>query len=476
MIADPKGKVLSNIPLDDKMIANLGTGLATGTLYWDVVQDRAGSKEKFGPPQAPPTQAIAAQLRRLRWRSCHAWSTTCLQPRQVARHPLPLRLPRLPLPLPHLLLHKLLVLPALRRLARRRPRPHHLPSLAPPPPPATTSPPPPPPAPPGTRPAAPAPAAPGPAPTTQAAPIPPAPPVTARPPSHRQPQGGGEPEPKPAIDASVPPPLQGPVQPSTTKRPSWREATPAPKPAETKAEPAPVVETKPPTVAQPVPAGEKKDPRVWNKDDPDSVPTVDGKPHVVRRATYPVSTEVKIASKNIQTINKRYEQEQKDLIEDMKTPGLNLKDREVKSALDFRRNQIEKQYKADLAEQQSIIKQHNTEVAKHDEQERKDLTYTPLKGQDRTEAKETVDTKLATYAKDPKHPFMKASPLRLYNTPEKWTDVREAVLALKAINPKISTEKLTDHVLTMMTHIEEGERPRARAPTGMRGPRARASW
>ena len=471
VIADNKGKTLNNIPLDDKMIPNLATGLATGTLFWDVVQDRAGHKEKFGPPQAPPTQAIAAQPPGPGGAPATpagppAGAASGGAPPAGAAPPAPAAAPAAP------------AVPQTAGAPSAAPPPAPTPPAAapaaapaPPPPPATTAPPPPPVTPPGNRPAAPAPAAPGPASTQQAAP----PPVTPQPPA-MPPQGGGEPEQKPAIDASVPPPLQGPVQPSTTKRPIVEEpekkpAGPAtPSPTQASAEKTePVVETKPPTVAQPVPAGEKKDPRTWSKDDPDSVPTVDGKPHVVRRATYPVSTDVRIANKNIQTLNKRYEQEQKDLIEDMKTPGLNLKDREVKSALDFRRNQIDKQHKADLAEQQAIIKQHNTESAKHDEQERKDLTYTPLKGQDRTEAKETVDTKLATYVKDPKHAFMKASPLRLYNTPEKWTDVREAVLAVKAINPKISTEKITDHVLTMMTHLEEGDKAKSQSANGHEG-------
>ena len=60
-IHDGKGKTVQKIPLDDKSIQNLGVGMATGTLYWDTVQHRAGVEQPFKPQAPQPTQAVSTQ-------------------------------------------------------------------------------------------------------------------------------------------------------------------------------------------------------------------------------------------------------------------------------------------------------------------------------------------------------------------------------------------------------------------------------
>ena len=467
VIADNKGKVINNIPLDDKMIANLGTGLATGTLYWDVVQDRAGSKEKFGPPKAAPTQAIATGA------PGGAPATPAAPPPAAApggAPPAPAAPAALPAPQ---------TAGAPSAAPPPAPRPPVAPPAAVPPPPAppTTSPPLPPQAPPVTRPAAPAPAAPGPAPTTQAAPPPP-PAVTAQPPVTPA-QGGGE----PTINTSVPPPLQGPVQPTTTKRPVVEEpekkpaapASPTPTPG-----PATKSETKP---AEPPPADKTGEQRfVYPKDDPDSVPIdrTTGKPAVFRRTTADVTPEVREAHQKIAEADALYRRQQDWLAHKQKTTkGTDAYQRTLVQL----RDDIEKTHKTTVDRYKATVAEHKAAQTRADADEKAALKPRYHNDTELTKATSAIDDKLTTYVKaGDKHPLVKNSVLRLAKDedgapdPKKLASIRDTILEVHAHNRTgnnaVPLDKVTDGVVTAISHLGSDREGKGQTANDGSGPTA----
>jgi hypothetical protein len=476
VIANSQGKVLNQIPLDDKMIANLGTGLATGTLYWDVVQNRAGKPGTFAPPQVQPTQAIAATAPG----AGGAPASPAGPPPAAApggAPPAPAAPPAPPPasaapPAPQTAGTPSAAPPA----GPRPPGAPPPPAAAPPPPPATTSPPQPPPAPPGNRPAAPAPAAPGPATTTQAAPAPPpaAPQVTAQPPQTPS-QGGGEPEQKPAIDASVPPPLKGPVQPTTTKRPVV-EGEPEKKPAE----PAPGA---PPASTTPAPAKTEAKPAetkpakkevtlVWDKDDPDSIPkrSDTNKPEPYRRRSVDTKPEVRAAQQEIAQADAKYRADQDWLAYKQKTGKSTT---EYQRDLAQLKDDIEKTHKTKVERAKAVVAEHKAEQKQMDADEKKELAPHRYTVTERATIGAEVENRLKGYVdKGEKHPLVQNSVLRLADTPEKRTEIRNLVMEVKAHNHWLSDDQVTDHVLTAISHLESDKAGQLQKANDGKGPQA----
>jgi len=462
-ITNDKGKVVNSFPLDDKTIANLGTGLATGTLFWDVVQDRAGKPGTFAPPQGQPTQAIAATA---------PTGPPAGSPPATAQAPPPA--PQAPPQGPAGAGPPPAATPSGPPVVSPGPPRPPGPPPAPAPPgaaPGSVPPPPPQVTPPSTRPAAPAPAAPGPTQPQQAAPIPLPKPEIAGPQYNVPPdgtvtaqapvtpaQGGGEPEPKPALDTSVPPPLKGPVQPTTTKRPivaGEPEKKPAePAPVTPGSQPAKPAETK---TEEKKPAETKQEPRwKWNKDDPDKPPVdKEGRERTHRKRGDPELTpQVMKAIEARKAINKRYD-EDKDFVFTETSKSTSAAYTKKVAAM---KQTIDAKYQADMKEINKTIDDWKAQQKQADADEKKALEPKRFSVSEAEKKGGEVNTVL-TALHEKKDPILAASPFRkgMMDDEKKWAPVRDAALEIHAHNKEIPVEKIVHNIITMTSHLGSDE-------------------
>ena len=443
------GKTINQLPLDDKQIRNLGLGLASGTLYWDIVGQRAGKPGTFTPPAPQPTQAVATAPPGAASPSgtpSPAGPASPQAPAAAAPPPAPV-----PAPVPG----------------------------QPSPPPQVT--------PPSNRPAAPAPAAPGPGTTQQAAPIPlpkpeiagpqyntptgEAPPSAAAPaPTPTQGDGGppgspaGQPEKKPdqalAVDTAVPPPLKGSVQPSTTKRPIVAEGDKEKPPGPVRADP----------------------------DDPDSIPltTHDGKTPLepYRRSTVPVTQDVAQARHDINQANRQLQTQQQWVLSSKAAIAkkFNPKDPNYKAGMTYL-NQAEKEATSQrnnvVAEYKDVLSGHEQKERANDAVERTRLAPHELSGDKLLTAKEKIDAEFKSVidnkeSKDKKTLTLYAnSPLR-YADDKKKAELGQLAIKLMEHNRDISAEEAARYVITMTAHVgadKEAEKWSVNGATGAKGSR-----
>jgi hypothetical protein len=434
-IHDGKGNVVQKIPLDDKTVQNLAVGMATGTLYWDTVQHRAGVEKPFRPQPQPPNQAV---------------STQPPQPAAAAPAPSPGARP-----------------PGAPGAAA----PVAAPAAAAPPPvaaPAGTPPPQPLPTPAIAGPqfntpsgaAAPAPAAPGPAPPTQAiTPQPPAPPPPA-------------PAATPA--AAAPPAIPGPVQPSTTKRPIVNEPPPG--------------ETKPPTPPQPK-AGEPppdQKPQVTlarPNNDPDAVPThiTDGKnsqPLEPYRRTSVAQTEmVTRAREAVEQADQQLARQRAWITSEIaKLPGgkAGAADR---ATLASYAKQAENDHSATVARHREVLQNWENQRREQDNFERTELKPQPLHETDRAKAEGKIDKVFEQVAANKDKPGAANSPNLYNNSPLRLEDKEGSrkeelkQLAIKLIehNPDITPENAARYIVTMTSHIGDDENAKKASLNGATG-------
>lgn len=221
--------------------------------------------------------------------------------------------------------------------------------------------------------------------------------------------------------------------------------------------------------------GEKR--FVYDKDDPDTVP-IDkqtGQPAVFRRRSEDHSPEVKVAIQRAQKITDWYQNEKKELVEDMKTRNLSLKDKEVAKAVGFRQNWLDTKYKADMKEQEDVIKKFREDQKKADEKEEQALKPRYLRDTELQRAEQTITEKIKDY-KDSKDPSIKNSPLRLINDDKKLAPIRDVILEVHAHNRtgpnSVPLEKVIDGIITATQHLGTDKEGKAQTANEGEGPTA----
>jgi hypothetical protein len=272
------------------------------------------------------------------------------------------------------------------------------------------------------------------------------------------------------------------AEPAKTE-PAKVERTKKTEPEKKPAEPAAGSTQTPATVdakkAEVTPENNKKGEKrfVYDKDDPDTVP-VDketGEPAVFRRRTVDHSPEVQVAVKRAQKITEWYQNEKKELVEDMKTRNLSLKDKEVAKAVGFRQNWLDTKYKADMKEQEDVIKNFRADQKKQDEIEQTSLKPRYLRDTELQRAEQTISEKIKDF-KDPKNPALKNSPVRLITDEKKLAPIRDTILEIHAHNRtgniSVPLEKVVDAVLTATSHLGSDKEGKAQTANEGAGPTA----
>jgi hypothetical protein len=123
-----------------------------------------------------------------------------------------------------------------------------------------------------------------------------------------------------------------------------------------------------------------------------------------------------------------------------------------------------------IDERQEIIKAHNAHQAKQDQLEEESLKPRQLKGTDLTVAEDKAKAKLDKFvAGGEKSKGFSDSPLRLYTDPEKRGVFVDAVTKIQAINDHISTDKLTDLVITATSHVGTDDTAKSESLNGHTG-------